>query len=780
MSSIQFLNDFCSTLSENIQTDDFGLRQQKDLDSLQASDWINWLENQDGRQKLKILIDSANQSNNRHIIARMVKIAQHVISISNEQSTLTDPLWESIKPKIKQELSPFMTLPYPYVTFMNHDANNNDKETWTLEFIYAYMSEHENINALFKDLVKLIDCADYILRKVTFKIEQSVQMTKFVSFVLQSILTTNFAVFSSKRKRIFSKACTSLFFILFNPTYYGKIEGLKTFIYYMTDITNNKIIDLDSFTTDKDELLIQLNTFAKSANAYLNIASFQKENLLPERRQAKSTTPKNIKLLSSHSRYQIEIPNEEKWWDFVLQFSIIEIFRHKDNTTLEFVNQILREQEFFKDKLLECAQNNKKSLEHSIRIWDDKAVEEKREEEENGEDIDFKEYYISKNLNDFDHVAQILYENIGVPCLDILKSDEYVNSLPDTDKEIIAIWSSSSSFFRNTISGPSISFWEEIGSIKNKKWFFQRLRQILLQAPKTSADLVFYKNSKLANHERNAMEVALYEIPPHLQQFQQKILVPKNSNILVTTSVLQSNVNKVLLMPTSELVKMKIVENGKKRPAEVGHNYNSMYMLQQPQKLDEQFEITSELPFVYKSMSVDEFCQIFEITGRLEFLLHLQLHPVSIMDNLLDKNNLVSMLKLSYDLIRSIRIWQILNCGFGDLQLAINDFFKVAFYHYSKSPRIESLTTLKQLFDDIISKKTDNKYWFSFHEAKYSYTYTPLRNFIKRFGSELQTKRRLVFSSSSSSYSFNQRKYKNEDDMNRLFSELDMANSAMI
>lgn len=226
------------------------------------------------------------------------------------------------------------------------------------------------------------------------------------------------------------------------------------------------------------------------------------------------------------------------------------------------------------------------------------------------------------------------------------------------------------------------------------------------------------------------------------------IRVPKNSHILAIdrVSVYDGDESEILLMPNNKLIKLNILDNDKKDnnnntksykgsnysgdgdgandededadddDDDVDHDYNyDTYVKEKTIKFD--FHVDSEknkqivpIPqpvFVHKMMTLSELVDILITTE----LVNPEGNVVNMLHDLTYHNE--PSVEIISKIFKSIRTWQILYCGFGDVQLAIQEFWTIAFDRYTNNQHMNKLIHFKQVCDiAFASKKTllnDNK-----------------------------------------------------------------------
>jgi len=641
--------DILNALCERVDvTDKQGLddHDYEVISSMTAADWLSWLDKQDGRNKL---INFLKRTNNKHIIFQM---EYHILALSsNDFSRLTDPLWSSVTKEDKRTVQSILTLPYPVV----HGKNN-----------LTFSEIH--IPIILYELMKSVETAINILKEIRFDIFTSPQMLTFFDSTIQginiNILKKHIPIHSSDLHRLRDKL-TTLLFIVLHPEYHGKIKGLDVFINYMISVGTK-----DHFNTClDDQYYINLKILGNSADNYLKKKLYKDANFIKIQNKAE----------------------EREWWNQICKGVFIDSIKY-DYSNIILLNTILKDNSFFLFKMTTRAQNISLTSSEALMMWKQMSVK-------------FAERRICKDSNETGYIAILFYQIIGVPCLDILASDRYVNELSDDDKELLTLWTHACNLLqKKTPTAESIatkSEMEELPDITRKSWLRNRLHQIFLQSPKTKQDIVLYRGINVHCDKVNKFShnpVAVSYDKKVAQEFAGdgcvlEITIPKQSNILAIdrVSIYEGDESEVLLMPNGNLT---ITSEENQKP-EKGKSISVISKVNED--ANKNVIPLSKPSFVHKEMTLDEYKYILIKSGVVSNYTVYTTH-VEILDVLTGYMR-YDYSKISDFLFKAIRTWVLIYCGFGDVQLAISEFWKVSFSIYKDSSKMDTLNELKLFCD---------------------------------------------------------------------------------
>jgi len=717
-----FLNEFTSIPSHI--TSDFSHLEKAFFYEITSSEWTSWLDKQEGRKKLSKLVSFANKTHNQYIFSRMEYIKYCILELSKRDfSRLTDTFWASVSKHAKQTVQSVMTLPYPVCIPRQEEEEDEDKSynKYYLEILDVCIpSSHKEISVVLRDTL-------HILQILGNKITRSGQILYFLDIVIEFII---YEMLINNRVAINSATefdVRNIFFILIDPEYHGFIFKLDDFLDFMVDHSRQ------SLNTDfeRDTEYIYLGILAKNCAAYL---------------EAK----KNIKYFPG----LVQLRDENEFFRQIVKRIFIYPFKNYDATEM---NNILESNTRFMDKLLECAEVF--SVDDAIYMW--KRI---------NSETDIATLGIFKDSTTGGKLARLLYKVIGTPCLDIIQSDRYVHSLSVTDKEILAIWTHACSLFQHQPTIESFATEQEskeIPDIERRKWLRNRLHQIFLQSPKSKNDVIFYRGLPI-----KCGDVEKVSTEPMAVSFNKRvaadfampttksvgclldIFVPKNSHYLAIdrVSVYDGDENEILLMPNSKLIRLpKRKSHGDDDDDEEKDEYDKdededQYYLDKEEALvklvidEEANKKIAPLPqpaFVPKQMTDEEFGFLLLKTGlvRSNWGDHATTTDyINMIDDILSYADHSSLESITDILFKSIRIWEILYCGFGDVHLAIEEFWRKASYIYSSSPNLNKLFALKDQCDIAMSSKTS-----ILSDNKSSLVFDRLQDFVRPFVQEQES-----------------------------------------
>jgi len=700
---VEFLNDLCNK-EEPINTN-FSELEQNFLSEMTAADWLSWLDTQNGREKLTKFVNNKN-GKTKCIISRIKDIEYYVLQLSiNDFSRLTDPEWTHISKHDKTIVQSVLTLPYPHLT--KKWKEEEEEEELILQFLNV------NLPTGNYSLSNSIQVATNILEKIGLDMYNSNQMTKFLNVFIQAINNLILHQDENKNKIILTKLNTdliSLFVLLFHPVHQNKIQDVRIFIKFVVNFGLSGM-----FTNYNDNIFYSdLKIFAKSAEKYFEYTN-----------QTEKENQDSI------------VKTNQTWWNFVCNEVFIEYFKYvsQPDYRVSMLNDILQTNPSFMSQMLTCTSSIRKKPGKSMIMWKRLAPK-------------IAQYDLFKNSEIGGHIATLLYHTIGIPCLDILESDKYVNSLSEDDKELLTLWTHACNLFQHhptsteTIATKKES--DEITDLDRKSYLRNRLHQIFMQAPKTNIDLVFYRGLKtkcttLKRQSNNPMAVSFDKriangFAEHGRGCLLKIIVPKYSNILAIdrASIYGGDESEILLMPNSSLVDIPINEDEEeeRNVSEFYKESNAIVKFEIDENETSQIIPLSKPSFVHKQMTPKEFGYILIKSGLVS-----KTSDVTDLSQMLDEitNYDPSGYKTMCDsLFESIRTAQILYCGFGDVDLVIAEFWTQAFYAYLKSPNFLKLRLLKNYCD---VAWTPRKTLMDSHN-KISVVLDALQDFVKSFALE--------------------------------------------
>ena len=655
----EFLNALCErtdfTYNQKLSDND-----NQNMSTLTAADWLSWLDKQDGRSKLANFV---RKTSNTQIIS---EIGDHIIKLSsNDFSRLTDPLWSSISKEDKRIVQSVLTLPRP----INHGKNK-----------LTFSEIH--IPTTYQDLGQSIDAAINILKAVQFDMFSSPQMLTFLDLIIKAInkniLKKDMISYQITLNILRSKLLV-LFFILLHPEYHDKIKGLSVFINFMISVNPKDEFDLYR----NNRFYENLKTLANSADIYFKQKLNKDENIIQIQNEAE----------------------EQEWWNKICSYGFTDEFQNTRYNT-NMLNAILKDNPFFMDEMTICAQNISLTSAEALILW--QKISDK-----------FVERGICKDSKETGHIATLFYQLIGVPCLDILESDKYVNELSDDDKELLTLWTHACNLLqKKTPTAESIATkaeMDEVPDITRKGWLRYRLHQIFLQSPKTKSDFVLYRGLDLscnrvnrfshnpiaASYDKKVAEGFAYD--PDENGCILRITVPKQSNILAIdrVSIYKGEEKEILLMPNSNLI-----DSSEKITEEITGAKPISVKLTLNKEANNQIQPLSKPHFVHREMSLDEYSNILITSKTFPVFVPTNMTQLEMLDKLTvyfqleDPSFLQNKYDISSDLLfKAIRTWALLYCGFGDVQLAISEFWKVSFSIYIDSPKIDILNRIKLFCD---------------------------------------------------------------------------------
>jgi len=644
-----FLNQLCELDDYPDQTE-FDYLEKDFLGKMTAADWMSWLDKQDGRNKFSKFVKHARNKNSSYPI-HYIKVCVIEIS-SHDYSRLTDVQWSSIPKNIKQVAQRVMTMPFP-------EINNYNKQ---LQF------KDINLEAIQKSLSSFIETATFVLSTLGLDVYESPQMLKYIKLIIEYInnLILDDIDLEKTLVPLHHKRLRKLYFILFHPDHRDRLYT-ETFIDYMTSKVSNDIF----ITYDDDEYYKDLKIFVNSAEGYL------KKKIIKSRQE-----------------------EENAWWGSICNDVFINYFDLSNDISkyVDVLNNILKENPLFMNKMLKCAPEIAWGSARCMSTWKRLGLAK-----------ELTKHHIFKHSETGGLLAILLYQVIGIPCLDILVSDMYVNSLSDDDKELLTLWTHACNLFQQkTPSVESIATQKESKNIPDstrKEWLRNRLYQIFIQAPETDEEHVLYRGLNINCNRVNKMSINPmavsfdYSVAKGFATDEHGenngcilyITIPKKSNILAIdrVSIFDGDESEILLMPESDLIddssnftstgfqqlQVKYSVNGNKKSKFVG--------LPKPS-------------FIHRKPSLEEFGYILLKSGLI-FSTTDAMDHIKMLDELVNGNRKYNT--ISDALFKAIRTHQILYCGFGDVNLAIKEFWKLAFDIYAKSYKILLLRDLHRYCD---------------------------------------------------------------------------------
>jgi len=658
MTHSDFLNKLCNT------TSNFDDSEMTYLFKISSVDWLSWLDEQNGRKKLVDFVNKTKRHYN-YVVSKIGYLKDVILNLSaRDSSRFTDPLWSSISQYDKNLISSIMTLPYP-------DLNIN------FELIFKDVKLPTDFHAL----TKAIDTSLRILIPVGFSIHEFPQLLKYFTLVVQAI---NYNIANMKKDKINhiliarQDMLDRLFFIFIHPYYHKYIESVDIFINYMV-----RQGPIDTFKNyDSPLYSVDLQIFANSVEAYL-VEEKQKGN-----------DYNNL----------IKIEMTKLWWKNVCKNIFINHFKHDTYETV-LLNQILKNNPFFMDKMLECAQLIRRSPTITMLTWKKLAIK-------------LPERKIFKNSEDGGFLAQLLYQVIGVPCLDILTSDSYVNSLSDDDKELLTLWTHACNLFQQKSRDVTHHQQQqqeqeqqnskqtelEIKDLTRKPWLQNRLHQIFMQCPKTKESMMLYRgllNECNVFNKFSKNPIAVSFDKKVATSFANKgqgcilyIMLPKNSNILFIdrVSIYMGEESEILLMSNSTLTD---ADDENKTAMTPSLQSNEKFVEFNVDEIHNKTIVPIPKPsFLHRDMTLEEL-GILLIKSKLINNISSAMDCNSMLEQLADYDPL-DYNQVSEFLFNAIRTFQIVHCGFGDVQLAIADFWRLSFAIFSQNQKLPNLINLRE------------------------------------------------------------------------------------
>jgi len=640
-----FLNQLCE-LDDYPDDPDFGYLEKDFLSKMTAADWMSWLDKQDGRNKLSKFVKHARNKNSSYPI-HYIKVCVIELS-SNDYSRLTDAQWSSIPKKNKKVVQLVMTMPFPEV----HDNKELEFKDINLEVIRTSLSSH-------------IETATLLLSTLGFGVHESPQMLQYINLILEFI--TNLILDDIDLEKtlvpLHNEVLRRLYFILIHPDHWNNFK-VETFIDYMTSDAWHRIPN-----TYNDYIYYEdFKIFVNSAESYL-----------------KKKPRKTIK-------------QEDLLWNVVCDNVFINYFSssHDASKYVSLLNSLLRDNPLFMDKMLKSTSIIRRETASSMVTWKKLANE-------------LINYNIFKDSEIGGHMATLIFQVIGVPCLDILASDVYVNSLSDDDKELLTLWTHACNLFQQPIpTVESIVTEKESKNIPDgtrKEWLRNRLHQIFIESPKTKSEHIFYRGiathcSNLISESINPVAVSFdYNVANEFTQIGNEeesepgcmlhITVPKYSNILAIdrVSIYAGDESEILLMPNSNLIDIK-------KRTKYSDEFNELHATYSV-VVDEKNKFVG-LPkplFTQRKMRLEEFGYLILKTNLIYNTMD-KMASIKILDELADYSHR-DYKRISDALFKAIRTYQILYCGFGDVKLAIEEFWKLAFDVYANNNKIHLLQQLR-------------------------------------------------------------------------------------
>jgi len=388
---IDFLDKLCKISNASIRSE-FSDTEKDFLKQMSSSSWTFWLDKHNGGNKLKKLVSLANKFKNEYIIDRINYIMLCILELSKKDTTrMTDEPWILISPQVKQVVQSIMTLKYPCIIISKSGK-------WDIEMLDVCIPSNS------KDMTASIKATLYILYKIA-NIKESSQMMDFVNvvmeFVINPMLDSGAEIDSDVEYLL-----QCLFFVILHPDYHGHIKALEKFIQHRSkDITRAIRPDFK-----KESQYIYLNSFGKSLNAYIEA----------------------VKKPSSIFPNLIRLPDENDYWIVIAK----EIFFLPVNQyNVSKMNKILESNPLLLRVL--SKRSKQQTLSDAMIIW--KHI---------FSNSDLSTIGIFKGSRTGGQLAKLFYKILGMPCLEIIKSDEYVNSLSEVDKEVLALWTHACSLFQ--------------------------------------------------------------------------------------------------------------------------------------------------------------------------------------------------------------------------------------------------------------------------------------------------------------------------------------------
>jgi len=633
----EFLNKFCENGGNRkpLMTD----TEKLFLSQITAAEWISWLEQQDGRKKLSDLVNDTRPEYMEALAKQIGYIKDCILNLStNDYSRLTDSLWSSIPMDDKKVVQSVLTLPYPFI---------ND-DNLQLEFLDI------NIPVTYDEIQSTIHTAVHILFFLGFNVHKSPQIMRFIESVVTAIKDRIRILYEHEDIILFEvyDNLNMLFFILFHPDHHDKIKDLDVFIKYMTDPSKKSMFFMNEEEEDPLYHYTYIKIFINSSESYLKELS------------NKTHSEGFIKIHKDDD----EEEEEETWWGKICEDILISPFKHVFYEAT-ILNEILVENPIFMDKMLQCTKKIRWGYNESMSLL--KTTANKLTDQD-----------IFDGSPKAGLVAKLLYEVIGISCLDALSSDSYVNSLSDDDKELLTLWTHACSLFQNKrkrLQDKQKQENDEIKDLTKIPWLRNRLHHIFMQSPKTKTALLFYRGisvkcSHLKAKTTNPIAVTFdKDVAKGFAGDDQgcflRIIVPESSNILAIdrVSIYEGDESEILLMSNSTLRKVQSFDNNQENEVfvefETDTDANSKIVpLPKPS-------------FHHKEMSWEEF-------GILLLKSNLFRNTNNSLDVLIMLNELYTYDSKEYEfvsdsLFNSIRTWQIIHCGFGDVKLAIGEFWRL-------------------------------------------------------------------------------------------------------
>jgi len=634
-----FLNQFCQ--GNESRYPHFNDQEKIFLSQITAAEWISWLNKQNGRNKLVNLVN--NNTKKKFFAARSHQISYiktYILQLSvNDYSRLTDSLWSSIPMDDKKIVQSVLTLPYPFI---------ND-DNLQLEF------SDINIPIWYKELQPAINTAVHILLILEFDVHKSLQIMRFIELVIKAI---NDQILNERGDvilfELYDKMDT-LFAILLHPDHHDKIKGLNIFLKYMTDAFKKYM-----FFTDEQYRFTSIRIFVNSSESYLKELS----------------TKNQIHRKGFIKIHDKEEEEEEIWWGKICEDIFISPLKY--NYAASILNKILVENPIFMDKMMQCTKKIRWNYNESMSLW---VIASNKLTEQDIFDGSFKAGL----------VAKLLYEVIGIPCLDALSSDSYVNSLSDDDKELLTLWTHACSLFQNKRKKQEQEEQEnddketendEIQDLSKIPWLRNRLHYIFMQAPKTKAPLFLFRGinvkcNRLIKKSSNPLAVTFDKniargFSSEGRGCFLKVTVPENTNILAIdrVSVYEQGEGEILLMPNSTLY----IQGDSN--SNTNEDENEIVVIYKTESNEKSNIVPLPKPsFQHREMTWKEF-ETLLIKSNILYNTQQPLDISSILIQLytVDSRDYIQVSDL---LFNSIRTWQIIYCGFGDIKLAISEFWKL-------------------------------------------------------------------------------------------------------
>jgi len=404
MDVIKFLDDLCNIESNKDTSAGFNQLEKNNLNIIEPSSWVEWINDHDGESKLHEIVEFANDKDNRYIVSRIQDVSNHIIKISKDSSAsdfiFSHPFWKNVSETKRKQAQFFITLPYIKISLAKNDAYDSEYDEYVPnERAWEFNISNVIIPSTDDEIYQALEVLTSIYMQTGVILDDDDTDSKFNDF---STVVIN-AVNKMDKDKIVNTASfrymfNRLFYIVFDPENHC-LDEVKEFIHYMT-----KKPEYFEFIKDETtEMVYKRKYFSKfiaNATKYLEI----KEN--PD-------------LLDWEL---IKMPAENEFWNKVCKRIFIQGLYKADilshdfgfyNLDILLLNNFLKNNELFRKQMIKCAKKSPYALSMSQKIWNDATKH-----------MNFKESNIYKDSRTGNYIAELFYLVLG-PTLEKTLLEDY-------------------------------------------------------------------------------------------------------------------------------------------------------------------------------------------------------------------------------------------------------------------------------------------------------------------------------------------------------------------